>query len=469
MNNSRVNNQKINKYELIIISLIIFISSFFCFTLIKEGHNWGDDFSLYISETKAIIDLDIKAFYSENKFSILHSEDKSSPYLTPLGFPLILSPFFFLFGLNLILFKWICAFFFIATIPLIYFLFKKYFLNSFYVFFILIIISFHPQILKITDEILSDFPFLFFSLLSLFLITKKNSLLNQIFIGICISFSFFIRDIGIVLIPTLFVYQLFQLKKHQIKKKGNLLLLIPFIIFFTIYIIYSIIFPPKGENQINLFISNLNLNKAVLSLAIYKKMIISFMYIKNYQFWTIFTFALFGILSSFKQTIHFTVFFICYFLILLFWNTNQGLRFILPLIPIFLFFILKGSCFLFSKFKSAYLVIIFSLFLLRTTKINFVEIRILSKEDTNQAYTPEMNYIYKYICKNIKKNEIIASRKSRVLRLNTNRTTINSNIEFFNKSIANYLLIRKKDFKKNNYLTILKTENFLILKKQLKP
>ena len=80
-----------------------------------------------------------------------------------------------------------------------------------------------------------------------------------------------------------------------------------------------------------------------------------------------------------------------------------------------------------------------------------------------------MNYIYKYICKNIKKNEIIASRKSRVLRLNTNRTTINSNIEFFNKSIANYLLIRKKDFKKNNYLTILKTENFLILKKQLKP
>ena len=139
------------------------------------------------------------------------------------------------------------------------------------------------------------------------------------------------------------------------------------------------------------------------------------------------------------------------------------------IILFFLFFILKGSCFLFSKFKSAYLVIIFSLFLLRTTKINFVEIRILSKEDTNQDYTPEMNYIYKYICKNIKKNEIIASRKSRVLRLNTNRTTINSNIEFFNKSIANYLLIRKKDFKKNNYLTILKTENFLILKKQLKP
>jgi hypothetical protein len=465
MTNSKINKQKLDKYELILISILILISSFFCFTLIKEGHNWGDDFSLYISETKAIINLDISTFYLENKFSILHSEDKSSPFLTPLGFPLILSPFFFLFGFNLILFKWVCALFFIATIPLIYFLFKKYFSNSFYVFFILIFISLHPQILKITDEILSDFPFLFFSLLSLFLITKKNTILNQIFIGICITFSFFIRDIGIVLIPTLFVYQLYQFKKNQINKKENLLLLIPFIIFFISYIFFYIILPPKGENQINIFISNINFNKAILSLRVYKKMIISFMYIQNYQFWTLLTFALFGIFSSFKQTIHFTVFFICYFLILLFWDTNQGLRFILPLIPIFLFFILKGSCFLFRKFRPSYLVIIFSLFLLRTTKINFVEIRILSKEDTNQAYTPEMKNIYRFISMNIKKNEIIACKKSRALRLNTNRITINSDLDYFRKSIANFLLIRKKDYKKNNYLTILSTENFILLKK----
>jgi hypothetical protein len=465
MNNSKLNNQKIKRYELIFISLIIFISCFFCFTLIKEGHNWGDDFSLYISETKAIINLDISNFYLENKFSIVHSEDTSSPYLTPLGFPLILSPIYLLFGFNLLLFKWVCAFFFIASIPLMFFIFKKYFTNSFYVFFILIFISIHPQILKITDAILSDFPFLFFSLLSLFLLIKKNTLSNQIVTGLCISFAFFIRDIGIVLIPTLFIYQLFQLKKHQIIKKDKLLLVIPFAIFFIVYIIYAIFFPPKGENQINLFISNINLKTAIISLGIYKKMIISFMYIQNYQFWILFTIALFGIFSSFRQTIHFTVFFSLYFIILLFWNTNQGLRFILPLIPIFLFFILKGSCFLFDKFKPTYLIIIFSIFLLRTTKINFVENRILSKEDTNQAYTPEMKYIYRFISKNIKKNEIIASRKSRALRLNTNRTTINSDIDFFDKSIAKFLLIRKKECKKNNYFTILTTKNFCLLKK----
>lgn len=465
---------KRNREKLILIlTIIMTISTVLVIFCIKDGHNWGDDFSLYIAQAKSIINFSISDLYKLNKYAVQNStcEIQFGPYLYPQGFPILLSPVYYCFGMNFFAMKGFCGIFLILSIPLIYQLFKEYFLNSFYIFFIIVGIAFHKEFITFSDNILSDIPFFFFSILTLLLMKKSNTILNQIILGVSICFSYFIRDIGIVLIPTLLTYQiqLFLTEKRNIKNK--IFYIIPYLIFASFFVSIFVFLPKGGENHYTMVLSNFSFALLKESILYYSYLVSGYFFTTPVFFLPILIIVFIGMLSTWKQDLYFIAYtaFIC--IVLIVWPAYQGTRFIFPIIPFILFFLLKGAIYIFDKFtfNVRYLVILLFIFLGRTSLISIKQIIYFCKTDTNQSYTPEMVEIYNYITKNVREKEIIGFFKPRALRLFTDRNAIYTDQYHYAKSNATYLLIEKDEYTSmiTKFNKVYETPNYVLITKDL--
>lgn len=136
---------------------------------------------------------------------------------------------------------------FLLTLTLIFNLFKDYFKINIYPIILTGLIAFNYDFIKHSDNILSDFPFLFFCFLTFNLMKNRINIINQILLGICLFFSYFIRDLGIFLLPTLFIFHLLHYKNYINNK-------------------YIIIFPYfGGENHINILLNDLSFKTVIIN------------------------------------------------------------------------------------------------------------------------------------------------------------------------------------------------------------
>ena len=455
------------------LATIMAISSVMIVCSIKDGHDWGDDFSLYIAQAKSIINLSINELYSLNKYSMQNSEGLIGPYLYPFGFPLLLSPAYYFFGMNFFLMKGICGLFLVLSIPMTYRLFKNRFSNSFYPFCIIMSFGFHSGFITFSNNILSDLPFFFFSNLSLMLITKRNTQMNQIILGSVIFLSYLIRDIGIVLVPTLLAYQIhvFYTKKET-RKLFNFLT--PHIVFILFLVIIKVLLPPGAENHYSELLNSNTLSNLINNLFYYKELV-TYHFFKTGSsalFWILFFTVILGMIKTWKQNFHFIVYTILICIVLFIWPAQQGIRFIFPILPIIFYFILKGTMFLWEnvRLKESILRMILFVFFMIFLFMQIRDIVMFNRWETNESYTHEMIKIYHFISENIPKKEIIVFNKPRALRLFTDRNAISVNQIHFAESKANYLLIQKQDTlneRTKTYKEFYETENFILFKRKV--
>jgi hypothetical protein len=150
--------RKINPSTLFVILLIITTITLFC--TLTNGHNWGDDFSSYIMQAKSIAELNPRGFIEANRFTV---ENSSYPYngaiAAPWGFPVLLAPFYAVFGLNMIGLKLLGVISFLIFIVLLWVGFRNYH-SPVWLLCLVCFFSLNPSMLSFTDQILSDLPFL---------------------------------------------------------------------------------------------------------------------------------------------------------------------------------------------------------------------------------------------------------------------------------------------------------------------
>jgi hypothetical protein len=80
----------------------LFLSSIFLsVSMLTTGHNWGDDFSSYIMQARSISEESQEKFVTDNRFTIDNSARPMGPVAYPWGTPVLLSPFYKIYGLNL--------------------------------------------------------------------------------------------------------------------------------------------------------------------------------------------------------------------------------------------------------------------------------------------------------------------------------------------------------------------------------
>src|SRR6056297_206019 len=86
--------------RLLALPLTVTIAAILAVALHRNGHTQGDDFALYLRQARSLFDGDIGQVVADNRFAVLNSDSGFSPNAYPWVWPLLLSPFVHLWGLD---------------------------------------------------------------------------------------------------------------------------------------------------------------------------------------------------------------------------------------------------------------------------------------------------------------------------------------------------------------------------------
>lgn len=432
---------------LILLAIIINVFSF------KNGHNWGCDFSAYIKQAQTI---------HNNTFTELNSNIKQTDYTLnyPWGYPLLLSPIIKYFDININILKVYTYCFLIISFIFIFLYFKKD--NIDFALLTVLLISTNPYFWEFKNNILSEFANLLFVFISLYSInlvyTQKNKIgynIEYILLGVAIFLTFNMRSQSIVLIPTLAVFQLYVYKKQIFKISNIGKNILPYISFIFCYILSKFINPVEASTpysiQFDFTIIKTIQNNIYYSISIWKELFdkVSLMsQISEVILGMFILFFIIGILSNFKSNLLSILFFLFSFLLLLMWPFQQGIRFFMPLIPIFIYFSINGLFEFLNKLYSVYhkklFYIIIGICVVASLKSILVfSINIYKENKVIQGpYELQSIEMFNYIKENTKKTDKIAFFKPRVMLLFSDRNSVI--VDYTNKiNKANYIVYYK--------------------------
>ena len=300
---------------------------------------------------------------------------------------------------------------------------------------------------------------------------KRVSLFTQVLLGLSVFYAYFIRDIGIILIPTLLIFQIQNQQKTDSKNRF-MLQLIPYFIFAFLFLFVRLILPAGNENHYGMLFSNFSPAAMTQNSSYYLKTFSELFVGEQNQllFYFHIPIAVIGCFAAKKQT-HFIFYFFFTWIIVSAWPVIQGERFLFPLIPLFLLFFVRGLQFIFSFFRNSKRYLYLTMGLLSIFFVGSAIPKVLdfSRGDHNEACSPEMKIMYTFISNHTQKTDLIGFFKPTVLRLFTGRNSILVSSEKFELSPARYLLTEISDTMKiqNSCIPLFTSGNYVLLTRKL--
>lgn len=200
------------------LGVLVCVAAFIAVNLRRAGHEQGDDFALYLRQARSLLDGDVSAVVSDNRFSVLNSDSAFSPFAYPWGWPLLLTPFVHLWGFDYDRLKLVeVAAFCIWLLPLHGIVRRR--LGSMVAFAFVAVFATAPAYLEHTDQLLTEFPHLAAVAAVLWWydrIRSRDSLLTAsvrdlAVLGALVTLAFNIRRESIVLLAVIGVMQLVDL------------------------------------------------------------------------------------------------------------------------------------------------------------------------------------------------------------------------------------------------------------------
>ncbi len=412
-------------------NLILFFISIIFLLNINNGHDWGGDFSMYIMHALNIAE---GKPYAETGY-IYNTEVVYGPPSYPPIFPLILSPFVSIWGLNLKVLKFPVVFCFILFLFYINnsLLPRKEISPGLKTFFILAL-GFFPYFFQLSESILSDLPFLLFCFLALNLIDYQiNELIKtkinfgiSLLSGFLIYLSFGTRTIGLVLIPVAILYSF--LKKKTIDK--GILISISTAIILTFLQNYLLNQPGGYLDYIPKTFTGI-FTTLINSIIYYFSLFFGIFSTKNFIISSVFFVLIFetlilGFIQNIKRGLSsFDVFFVIYLCVLLIWPSYQGYRFLVPVLPLYFLYIFVGFDFVMEKINNPKIKTIFILLFIGFFCINYYQAYVhIFPHPISALEEPETQEIFRQVKFKTNDEDIILFFKPRVLALFTGRKSL---------------------------------------------
>jgi len=178
----------------------------FYLATIRAGHDWGDDFALYIQHARNIA---AHVPYSETGYIYNPHNPAIGPRAYPPGFPLLLAPVVAVFGLELVPMKVVIVLCFVGALLMLPRVFQRD-LSPRYMAALILVMGLNPFFWDFKDQVLSDIPFLFFTLLSLDAFQRAGKVPLA---GLAAAAAIATRALGVVLIPCFIASDLLQLRR----------------------------------------------------------------------------------------------------------------------------------------------------------------------------------------------------------------------------------------------------------------
>ena len=488
----------IDKYWCVIVfAALILLTSCLVIGELTYGHDWGGDFSAYIKQAMHIVDGNIQAYVDFNRFTIENSSHALGPIAYPWGYPVLLAPIIASYGVNILVLKSIGVASHILFITLFWFLFRKG-LSPLLFLLLVAFFALSPVFVDYSNDIVTDIPFLFFSMLSILLIQRNIQNIGTkptpsmwweySVMGLLIAFSTAIRSNGILLLFTLALSQgfwlsgiLFEITQvdasdgEAVRKKReslerlrrmipvNVVTYLSFIIFYSVW---RAIFPAGGEGHLTFIFTNFSFTQVTNQMTGYFTLFSEFFWVfpspyKHFIFGATIPLALWGIISNYRRDTAFIIIILLNLLLLFIAPFSRDIRYLFPVMPFYLYFTfvgidqsIKSTPEKFTRVGYFCLYFFVCIYLLnsfysvnRNNLNNLVnKTKFVARGPFNSLY----NEMFGFINTNTESNSVMVFMKPRVMTLRTQRKSLSLHrIKFIEKS---------KIWKMNpTYLTILKS------------
>lgn len=413
-----------SKENILVLLIILAVGTCYLIT-IREGHDWGGDFSMYIHHAKNLAEGN---HYDNTGYVYNPSNPFLGPKTYPPIFPLILSPIYKSFGLNLTAMKVVVILFFLASLW-IFFLAFTHELSFEYVLAIIIVIAFNPYFWSAKDKILSDIPFLFFAYVSLFFIYKiydaKPSLgyhtLYAILLGCSIYLSYGTRSVGLVLIGSFLIHD--TIRHRRISEFA----IITFLTFISFGILQNTLLHNDSSYVDAFRLSTYSLISQtaywyVKSLRLLWENGYSIL-IANLVYISMSVLMIIGYVTRLKErTTIFEIFPLVYLGVVIVFPRSLGMRGLIPVIPLYILFSFVGIRYLGKALGRKWervivmvcMAVVISSYIAQFTKKNYGPIEY-------GVGRWESKHLFEFVRSNTEKNDVLMFRKPRVLSLFTGR------------------------------------------------
>lgn len=425
------NIKRLLKNDIFWTNLLIVIIFLFYLVTIVDDHNWGGDFSMYILNAKNIAS---GLPYAQTGY--IYNPDVSyyGPPAYPPVFPLMLSPFILVWGVQLQLLKLPVIFCFIGAL----FFLNNRFLNKEMSLVVkitsLITIGICPYFFFFSENILSDLPFLFLCYLALHSInlqndgakTNKEKFGMAILTGLLIYLAYGTRSVGLALLPVALLADFFHHKKITLYFIVTLFSSLVFI-----FLQYLLI-PQTGSylDQFNFSLHGL-LAGILDTISDYLTLLGHIFPFKNQTLVNSCLLLLsvsfvVGVINRFKKKItSFEIFFFVYLGVLCLWPAFQGERFLIPVIPLFFLYAIEGFEKITLLFKWIWLRKSLSILLLAFVISLYGSIYLKSFPRTNyDIKKPATQELFRFVSNETSKDDVILFFKPRVLALFVERQSV---------------------------------------------
>ena len=424
-----------------LLPIIILISLIIGACTLRRGHEWGDDFAWYILQSKSILNGTTAEFMEQSRFTNGQSTTHLGPVAYPWGYPLILTPVYALQGISPLALKLPGLFFYAGFLVCLYLLMKTR-LTETESLLIVALFAFNPLLIQFLDQILSDIPFLFFSTLSLWLMTLKGkrSTLQHIGIGAAIFCTTFLRVTGVLLLGCFLIVEFFKLLEDR-KDRTRVMEIIKgsFIVCFVFVLLWMtnlLLFPSGGDSYFSQYSSLLETAKGFIP-AYFNAFSLFFGETQGWKYLYYLMFGLFllGAGTRWKQDPIFILFFVLWLLVHVTYPYWQGPRYIFPLLPIFIYFIFQAIRFLISRLpqenrflgqRVVYGFWILIAGILFVNSITNASANLQNDRSISGPFDPYSRQVYEYIREETPPESVVVFFKPRVMVMMTDHPTIMS-------------------------------------------
>lgn len=440
--------------------VLAFIACVLSMLMLYNGHNWGGDFSQYIAQSIALIDNSIDSQIANNTWIIQNSFDGLGPYIYPWGTSLLLAPIYKIFGFDLIAFKMLFCVLYGIFVGIFFYVCRQ-FVDIKFCIIATMLFALNPLFLNFNNNIISDIPFMLFSFISAFCLSKLlnydfadiggggqnkqyNIIKYALFGGVFAGLAYITRNNGIVIIVALLLCHLlvFVRFKHKITFRRFYIVYfaLPYIMFIIIAFTVDNIFGRGGSGHLEL-LSQISLKSIVRNCIYYTFIFGEFFALPTLKFDFKYSlllpnlgFILFalsipliwqGIKSCFHtakmQTIFIVLFMLGNMTLLILWPGLQGIRFVFCVIPFIVLFGIVGFTKTLKYQKIIKITFITIMLFFITKDCVYVYLNATNQYRGLNAYSDSAKDIYGFIQQNLPQDSKIAFFKPRVLYLNTNR------------------------------------------------
>ena len=416
--------RKLEKSYIPLLVIMVAVSVFLLATR-REGHGWRGDFAQYVAHAKNIVE---GTQYSETGYIYNPNYPALGPRTYPPVFPLLLSPLYWLFGLNLEVMKMEVIFFFVFSLFMIYMTFKDE-LPGVYVLILVIIIGFTPAFFRIMGDVQADIPYMFFLYLTMGLINKAHDMKQAdqprpsyvVLIAASLYLCYGTRSAGLVLVPAFLIADILRFRKLSS-------FAVKVILLFGVFALLQNLFLHNETSYIDQLVDPLKTVPKNLSLYATDLMALWRNGFSQGQvtitlsavFLALFIIGL-GLRIARRITVleSFTVF---YLVVLMVWS-SQAVRFFLPLMPLYMFFALVSiSSIRLTRYKvlAAPILGVLALAIVVSYASRYAVQQYGPHPDG--VHTEESQELINYIKTMTKEDDVFIFRKPRALALLTGRS-----------------------------------------------